>query len=310
LNASDIFTFGATSDAERDIATKGTQGYNTSYTIPFGYWTLTLAASDYHYHQRIVGANQTFVSSGKSQSNEGKLAYLFYRDQKQKYSVQFRTGQRWSHSYIDDTEVEVQYRNTVFAELALIHKNYIGQAQLDVSVAYRWGAPWYGAQHDAANLTADSPLLNYQLEVFDASLSTPFKILDKPFTYMGTLRAQNSHSPLYATEWFSIGNRWSVRGFDGENTLGAEKGYFLRNEIGMPLSNTQQSIYAGIDYGRVYGPNVINLSGDQLAGAVLGMRGSLVKNMAYDVFASSPLYKPVGFRTEDPALGFSLNYQF
>lgn len=308
LNANDLFSIGTTADGENNVSAKGTQGYNTSYSIPYGYWTLTLSASDYQYHQRVIGSNQTFISSGASQNSEGKISYLFQRDQTQKNSLQFRTGKRWSHSYIDSTEIEVQYRNTTFAELALVHKHYLGQAQLDVTVAYRWGVPWLDGQRDPGTLSSSSPRLNYQLETLDATLNTPFKLWDKALNYTATFRAQNSNSPLYASEWFSIGSRWTVRGYDGENTLGAEQGYFLRNEISIPITDTTQSVYAGLDHGKVFGPNVPNLIGDQLTGAVLGMRGNLLKGMSYDIFAGTPLYKPVGFRTDEPTAGFSLSY--
>lgn len=309
FNASDMLTFGTTSDGERDGQLRGTRGYSASYSIPFGYWTAGVSANDYLYHQQIAGASQTFVSSGDSQNVDARLAYLFYRDQFQKYSVQFRTGKRWSHSYIDDTEVEVQYRNTSFAELALIHKRYLGQSQLDITAAYRWGTPWFGAQSDAANLSDTSPRLNYQLQTLDASLTTPFKLWEIPLNYNVTLRAQNTNTPLYASEWISIGSRWTVRGFDGENTLGAEKGFYLRNELGMPFREGRHSVYIGLDYGKVYGPNVANLAGDELAGAVVGLRGSPMQNMSYDIFAGVPVSKPGGFRTVEPAVGFSLNYQ-
>jgi hemolysin activation/secretion protein len=105
FNASDVFNIGVNSDADRNSYTRGTQGYNTSYSIPFGYLTLTLSANDYEYHQRVIGTYQNFISSGKAQNLESKIGYLFYRDQNQKDSVQFRTGRRWSHSYIDNTEI-------------------------------------------------------------------------------------------------------------------------------------------------------------------------------------------------------------
>lgn len=309
LNANDLFTIGATSDGENNIAAKGTQGNSTSYSIPFGYWALSLSANEFKYHQRVEGVNQTFISSGTAQNTESKISYLFHRNQEQKNTLQLRTGKRWSRSYIDNTEVKVQYRNTTFAELALLHKHYLGQSQLDVTLAYRWGVPWLDGQRDPDNLPATSPRLNYQLATIDTTLSTPFKLWDKPLNYTATFRAQNANSSLYASEWFSIGSRWTVRGFDGESTLGAEQGYYLRNEIGIPISGTTQSVYAGVDYGKVFGPNVPNLIGDHLAGVVLGMRGSLLKGMNYDIFAGTSLYKPAGFRTDEPAAGFSLNYQ-
>lgn len=309
LGANDTLNIGINTDADRNNRMRGTQGNNLTYFIPFGYWTTSLSASESAYHQRIEGAASSFVSSGKSQNMEVKINYLFHRDQFGKSSLQFRTAKRWSHSYIDDTEVAVQKRNTTLAEIALIHEHNIGQAQLDATIAYRWGAPWFGAQTDSNNLPATSPRYRYGLEILDATLITPFKIKEHPFNYSATLRAQNTNTALYASEWFSIGNRWTVRGFDGESALGAEKGFFLRNEIIMPIQDTSQSAYVGVDVGKVFGDNVPNLLGDKLAGMTAGMRGALMKGMTYEIFAGAPLYKPQHYRTEDMTVGFSLMYQ-
>ncbi len=309
LDASDMLNIGISSDVDGNKAVKGTQGYSTSYSIPFGYWTLSFYGYESQYHQRVVGTNQSFMSSGKSQNAESKIAYLFFRDQTQKYSLQFRTGRRWSHSYIDDTEVLVQYRNTTFAEWALIHKHYLGDAQLDVTGAYRWGVPWFGAQSDKPNLSGNAPRLNYALETIDATLSVPVHVRTKTMTYIVTFRAQNTNTPLYASEWFSIGNRWTVRGFDGENSLGAEKGYFFRNQLDVPITGTAQTAYVGLDFGKVFGANVSNLLGNKLAGVAIGMRGGLAKGLSYDFFAGASLYKPQGYLTDEPAAGFNLMYQ-
>jgi len=307
FGANDLFNIGLNTDAYRNGYQRGTQGNNLSYSIPFGYLTASVSAGESTYHQRIQGAVTSFVSSGKSQNFEAKLNYLFHRDQFSKTSLQFRTAKRWSHSYIDDTEVAVQKRNTTHAELALIHKHNIGQAQLDTTFAYRWGAPWFGAQAEAANTT--NGRYRYGLETLDTTLSIPFKFKERPLSYSATLRAQNTNTSLYASEWFSIGNRWTVRGFDGESSLGAEKGFFLRNELAYPIPDTQQSAYVGLDYGKVYGDNVVNLQGDHLAGFVIGMRGALLTGLSYEAFAGTAINKPQSYRSENPALGFSLMYQ-
>ena len=309
FGASDLFNIGINTDADRNSSLRGTQGNNLSYSIPFGYWTAFFSANESTYHQRIAGAVSSFVSSGNAQNFEAKFSYLFHRDQYSKSSLQFRTGKRWSHAFIDDTEVAVQKRNTTLAELALIHQHNIGRAQLETTFAYRWGAPWFGAQEDAANLPATSPRYRYALETLDVALVIPFTLKDRALGYSATLRAQNTNTALYASEWFSIGNRWTVRGFDGESALGAEKGFFLRNELAYPIPDTRQSTYVGIDYGKVYGDNVANLLGDQLAGMVIGMRGALFKGLTYEIFAGSALDKPQHYPTDDPVAGFSLIYQ-
>lgn len=305
----DLFSIGMNTDADRNNDMRGTQGNFLSYSIPYRYWTISASASESRYHQRIMGTMQTFVSSGKSQNLEVKAGYLFHRDQFSKSSLQFRTGRRWSHSYIDDTEVSVQKRNTTLAEIALIHKLNIEQAQLDISLAYRWGAPWFGAQSDPANLPGTSPRYQYALETLDAVLALPFKFEERIFHYSATFRAQNANTALYASEWFAIGNRWTVRGFDGEAALGSEKGFFFRNEIGIPITNTMQSAYVGMDFGKVFGDNAINLVGNKLAGVAFGMKGTLARYTSYDVFISSAVYKPQNFRTDEPAAGFNLMYQ-
>ncbi|CAE6867138.1 hypothetical protein R75461_08346 [Paraburkholderia nemoris] len=104
-----------------------------------------------------------------------------------------------------------------------------------------------------------------------------------------------------------------MRGFDGGTLLAAEKGFYWRNELQIPIGQTGQSLYAGIDYGHVFGPNTAFLAGTQLAGAVIGIRGSVPAKygaLAYDLFAGTPIYKPAGFDTARVTLGFQMTAQF
>ncbi len=309
FNINDMFNIGISNDVDNNVEQRGTHGRNVFYSVPYGNWTHTISANDSEYHQRIAGLYQTFVSSGNSSSLEYKAGYMFYRNQNSKNTIQFRTGKRWAKSYIDDTEILVQGRNTTYAEIALQHKRNIGQAQLDVSVAERQGVHWFNAQEDFSGQPAGSPTFFYSLQILDATLSIPFELLKKPLKYTATLHAQNTDSALYGSEWISIGNRWSVRGFDGEYSLAAEKGWYLRNEFETPVTGTNQSVYFALDAGSVFGPNDVNLVGKDLAGAAVGMRGYLFKGAYYDVFVSCALYKPQGFYTSEAAAGFSLSYQ-
>ena len=102
-------------------------------------------------------------------------------------------------------------------------------------------------------------------------------------------------------------------GFDGNTMLAAEKGLYWRNELQWPVFNTGQTLYAGIDYGRVFGPNTAFLTGTQLAGAAIGIRGGVPANYAglsYDLSAGTPLYKPSGFPTARVTVAFRLSAQF
>jgi hemolysin activation/secretion protein len=309
LGLNDLFNIGLNTDLERQGEQRGTTGGNVYYALPYGYWTFSVAASTYSYHQQIAGLFQTFVSSGKSRNLEFTVQQLVFRDQFQKHSWQFKVGKRWSRSYIDDSELEVQRRNTTFAELAWVHTRYIGDAQLNLTLANRWGVSWFNGQPDLEPRQPDAPTYRYTLQTLDASLYAPFKLGGQAFAYIGALRAQTTHSTLFLSDQFSIGNRYTVRGFDGEQTLAAERGVYLRNEIEMPLGQSRQALYVGLDAGRVFGPGAQTLLGDKMVGAAVGLRGSAA-GLRYDMFAGWALVKPDGLKTATPSAGFSLSYQY
>lgn len=313
LGLSDLFNVGINTDAERNNGQHGTNGHNVYYALAMGYWYNSLSASEYNYHQRIAGNNQSSVSSGKSRNLDAKTNVVFQRHQTQKNSWQFNIGKRWSTAFLDDNELEVQKRNVTYVETGWVHKHYFGQAQLDLTLLSRWGVSWFGGQGDRANLPDDAETFQYALQTVDATLNVPFQIASTPLNYSATLRGQTSQSALYTSEQFSIGGRYTVRGFDGELTLTAERGFYLRNELDMPfalpVTGSTQSAYVGLDVGKVFGPSVQYLVGDKLAGATVGLRGTY-QGVSYDVFSSWPLYRPEQFKTAIPTVGFSLNFHY
>jgi hemolysin activation/secretion protein len=140
-------------------------------------------------------------------------------------------------------------------------------------------------------------------------VNVPFQLLGQSLRYSGSWRLQSNRTPLIAQDRFSIGGRYTVRGFDGESSLVAERGLLLRNELSIALGATGQEVYVGVDHGEVRGPATLALSGKRLSGAAVGLRGQ-VKNMQYDVFAGAPVRKPELFRTAGTTAGFSANLNF
>ncbi len=309
LGLSDILNIGISTDANRQGGQRGTGGHNIYYAVPMGYWNYAISASDYDYHQKIAGNNEDYISSGKSQNLEFKVSQLFQRNQTQKNSWQLKVGKRWSNAFIDDAEIGVQKRNTTYVELGWVHKHYFGDAQLDLTLANRWGSSLLGAQNNPDGRPSGEPTYMYSMQTIDATLQAPFKIANQPLTYIATFRGQNTRSPLFLTDQFTIGNRYTVRGFDGELTLAGERGFYLRNELDLPIGNSGQSAYTGFDFGKVYGPSVQYLLGDKLAGATVGVRGGY-KGFTYDLFSGWSVYKPAQFKTATPSVGFSLTYQY
>ena len=68
-------------------------------------------------------------------------------------------------------------------------------------------------------------------------------------------------------------------------------------------------LYLGLNVGAVYGYGADLYNGHVLAGATLGVRGT-VNDISYDVFAAASIEKPEGFHTPDATCGFSLGLRF
>ena len=115
---------------------------------------------------------------------------------------------------------------------------------------------------------------------------------------------------LFSRDMISLGNRYTVQGFDGENTLMAESGWYMRNEVASYIPKWKSSVYADIDFGAVYGPSTEVLTGKFIAGTSLGIRGQFKSGLFYDAFVGVPLYKPSGYKTDSVTAGFQAGVRF
>ena len=312
LGLNDIFNVGVSQDLELGDNRLGSHGWNGFYSIPWGDWTATLSAYTNTYYQQIAGVNQTFVASGNSKTIDFKLARVLARSQNDVFGGYVRLSRRFGQSFVEDTEIPQQRRNNTFVEFGLTDRHYFDGAQFDGTLAYRQGVAGLGAQDDIL-AAGGGPTYRFKMAVLDANLSVPFAIAKQPFRYVTSIHGQYTGNSLYYIDDLTIGSRYTVRGFDGETMLAAARGFYWRNELQMPIGQTGQAIYAGLDYGRVWGPQPVALVGTQLAGAVIGVKGSVATRFGgygYDLFAGTPVYKPSGFPTARVTVGFQVTVQF
>jgi hemolysin activation/secretion protein len=123
------------------------------------------------------------------------------------------------------------------------------------------------------------------------------------------MRAQHASTSLLPQDRFSIGSHFSVRGFDEQRILTADRGWLIRNDLGLSLGGSGQEAYLGLDYGEVYGRHSEQLVGKYLAGLALGLRGG-AHGMTCDLFAGRALSAPRAFTTQGLNLGFSLSWSY
>ncbi|WP_262417450.1 ShlB/FhaC/HecB family hemolysin secretion/activation protein [Pseudomonas sp. SH10-3B] len=287
---------------------RGSKGHTVHYSVPYDYWQLSLTSSEYDYHQTIAGINQAYSYSGRSRTNEIQLSRVIYRDAVRKTTVSVGGWSRTSSNYIEDTEIELQRRRMAGWQAGINHREFIGASTLDLGVGYRRGTGARDALRAPEEENGEGTSRSQVISA-NAQLQLPFTLGEQRLRYIAGWRGQWNRTPLIPQDRFSIGGRYTVRGFDGEQILSAERGWTFSNDLGLSLANTGQELYLGVDYGEVGGHSTQYLSGRRLAGAVVGLRGGY-KQFSYDLYTGKPLEKPKGFQTADVTSGFSANWSF
>lgn len=287
-----------------------TRNWNLHYSVPYGYWQLAYNASGYNYNQAIAGANQTYTYSGHSRTRDIKLSRMVYRNAHRKTTVSLKGWTRYSDNFIDDAEITVQRRKTAGWELGIAHKEYIGKGTLDLGLNYKRGTGAQDALHAPEELFFEGTS-RMKVLTADVTYNLPFKAINHDFSFNSSTHLQWNKSPLTAQDKIAIGGRSTVRGFDGDMSLSAERGWYSRNELAMTYAKSHQ-IYLGLDAGHVAGPSAGLLLGQTLIGGAVGLRGQFKAggDLSYDGFIGTPIKKPQGFKTANATFGFNLSYSF
>ena len=305
----DILTLGVGQEiggADSDDA--GFDSYSLGYRLPIKNWQLALSAGNYDYLQTIGGAVQSFDYSGESQTASLDLSRLVYRNSTRKITAGMNLWSRRSSSFIEDVEVQNQRRQTAGVDTGVYYREFIDSAVINASFVYSRGLDILGAEpapeEGAINGgTARPTILKTSLQ-----LSTPFKIGYQRFQYTGQWRHQQNRDRLVTPDYFSIGNRYTVRGYNGEATVSGERGWVIKNDFTIIREDGPNTMYLGIDYGRVGGvltqPDV-----QWLGGGVIGWRGSL-GSLSYDFSVAWPIRQRKQLDAEIHITQFAFNWQF
>ncbi|MDU4092041.1 MAG: ShlB/FhaC/HecB family hemolysin secretion/activation protein [Pantoea sp.] len=304
LALSDLFWFSITHDLQPGRE-KSNQNLSAWWSVPVGWWSLSLTGSDYHYHQTVAGLEEDYRYGGKSETLSAQLSRVLHRSSAQKTTLTWDVQTRITRNYVNDTEVTVQRRHISSWKAGLQHRHYIGSVTLDAGISYQRGTRWFGAQPAQEEPFNEGTALSRILRT-DARLSLPFTLAGEKFRYDVAWQRQTSNTPLTTQEQFSIGGRWTVRGFDGERTLNANRGWLVRNDLSWRLPLPGSEFYLAADYGEVDAKGKQSLAGNHLAGGAAGLRGSLWR-ISYDLFAGVPFSRPPGFKTSPATFGFNLN---
>ncbi|CAB3627409.1 Hemolysin transporter protein ShlB [Achromobacter pestifer] len=304
------------SNARWRDSNSNTRAASLNYSIPFGYWAFFAGASKSSYRQTVAGFDEPIIYGGTTKQVQAGVSVVPYRGPSYKGTSSLTLLRKRTTSTLNDVDIDVQRRDVTGYEFNLGHRHYLGRAVLDVGGGVRGTL---AGLSDRPGYVYGDPDWNGRSTILSANagLHLPFELADQPWAYLVNWQIQHAKTPIVPSDYFTIGNRYAVRGFDGQLTLAAEDGWTLRNDLSLGLDKLLHvpghQLYAGLDAGRVGGPSAASLSGRTLVGAVAGLRGRVglpYVNASYDLSAGWPLKKPESLKTASTVFAAVLMFEF
>lgn len=288
----------------------GSDNYSVQYAVPIGYWHFDINASKYNYDQVVAGQTRNYRYTGESKQGSATLNYTLYRSQRLKTKLQYGLWQRSSRSYVNDVEVDVQRRRMGGWEAHLNQQIYFDQGSLNIDLGYKRGTGAFGSMK-APESYWDEGTERMKIWTSDIDWQRPFNLGNQSFSWRSRFHGQWPKTRLTSLNKISIGGRNTVRGYNGEVSLTAERGWYLRNDLSW-YYKPQHRIYLGLDGGHVSGPSAQYLPGKTLIGSALGVSGRFDAKGAwfYDAFIGLPIKYPEGFPAKNTVAGFTFSYRW
>lgn len=306
---SDTLYLSLSHDVDTRNKPQGSSNQSFGYSIPWEYWWMDLYASRSRYQQHVQGNWSGWMLNNDNFYYSAQLNRQLSNTVHQRTTMGLQIFNARSRYYYEDIELASMRKHNAGWKAVLQHQHYFEKAVVNGSLSYQKKMPWFGSS------STQEQQMNFidskgRVISFDLQASMNIALLTQTLNYSPHFMLQLSPDTLSSLDGFALGNRWTVRGFDGEANLQENQGWYWRNDITWVLPDKSFQPYLGLDVGRVIGnKNQQYYSGKMLAGSVIGLRGR-AWNTGYDIYAGTPLKKPQGFHTDPLNLGFSLQWKY
>ena len=295
---------------------EGAQSIAANYSVPIGYGMFSLGVNRSRYKQTVPAFDGPVQYSGVQSELRAGLSGVIFRNASARTEARGDLYHRINRNTYDGVDLPAQTRDVIGYELGLAHRQYVGNVVLNAAIAWRALLPRLS---NTPGMVLDEPEFDGKTAIALASVGAqlPFTLGGQSFSYQFDWNTQHARTPLAPADYFTIGTRYSVRGFNQQVTLAAESGWAISNELNwyLPTAIGTQSIYGGVDLGRVRGRAADFLTGQTLMGAVLGARGQVAPRsvlgaaLIYDASVGWPLSRPAGI-SGSPTFLFQISALF
>lgn len=285
------------------FAHQDNESKSISWSVPYGYWTFSLFASEFEYLTPIEDLAVALDASGFTREQGGRVDYVAFRDQKNKVSLAGQLTHKKIRNFVDTLLLTISSHDLTIADFS-INWFRIGLGALWISeLGYSQGLGIIGGDN------TDPP--DTQFKKWRYSINV-IKAFSNNWQFTSLLSGQFSRDLLPGTEQLQIGNPYSVRGFR-DQSASASKGIYWQNTLYAPrnsliLEELQWRPYLGLDTGRVAKSG--DIPARELAGITTGITLNWEQTSQFDIQLARSLKKPDNFDQEGwhALIRFSINW--
>lgn len=260
-----------------------------SYSVPYGWWTASLSASQADYASVVEGITRDFRTSGRSRTVSLRGERVAFRDRTRKLTLYTSLNYRDGENFIAGQLIEASSRTQTVLDLSANLSLAAGGALWSFDAGIERGMPWFGGASDADHLPGDVPHAQFTKYTFGAGINTAFDARGTRLSLSSSLRGQWTSNTLYTGDQITITGPFAVRGYRDVRVY-ADRGVVWRNELSSlhRLGGKDQGAawvvkpFVGLDVGRSFahgGRDGATLSGVAAGTAV--MRGPFALQLSY-----------------------------
>lgn len=252
-----------------------------SFSVPYGYWTLTTNGSYYKYRSLISGNFNNIDTSGNSSQFGLNVDRVILRDQHSITTLNMGLIYKETNNFVMGNQTEVGSRQYTVGNLGLSHSRRMLGGLWVFDANYAQGLGMFGSvKHGTPGAGDADPTFSK----FSGTMSVnkPFEVSGQNFQFSSMVNGQYSPDNMFGAEQISLGGYSSVRG-TRDNLLFGNNGFFIRNELvwrTKPWANNAVASkrlgefrpYVGLDYGQVFKQSQFGIEGGDVAGWTVGAR--------------------------------------
>lgn len=277
------------------------ENVSSYYSIPVGYWEYGFFYSKSKSQQVIPLSYISLDYVGTSEYLSAKATRTVYRDKTKKFAGSAELIRRKSNYTLNGEELTLQARDMGNIKLGLNYKQQLPDAFWDSTLSWQRFLTWFGGEKTPDMQYGDvSPVSN----IFNFEGNYTRQI--KNGYYNTAFFAQYAPRELTLQDQITVGDRWSIRGFENSVGLSGNDGFYIKNTLAFPLPGMKANYYAGLDFGQVY--QDASYGDESLVGAAVGIDGN-IKSLEYNFSVSTPLKYPATLDIDRVNVNFNFSYQ-